>query len=62
MIIADPEFEVGQLVYHKTPEGLGGIVADIRYSLRTKTFIYEVSVDWDTNQAYEHELSANKIF
>jgi len=62
MTIADPEFEIGQLVYHKTPEGDCGIITDIRYSLLDKSFIYEISSNFVTHLAYEHELGSEKTF
>lgn len=62
MTVDAPEFGIGDLVHHRTPEGDCGIITDIRYSMLDQNWTYEVSINWETKYAYGHELATEKSF
>ena len=39
----EPEYEIGQYVYHTCADGTVGIVLDIRYSFRNDELLYQVT-------------------
>lgn len=58
-----PKFEIGQPVWHVTPESDQGVVLDVKYSYLTKTHEYIVATGMVVALTYfEHELSPHKIF
>jgi len=58
-----PAFNIGDKVYHNTPESTEGIVVDIIYYYRSSTFRYLVAVGWDSeHNCTEEELSETKVF
>lgn len=59
-----PKFQIGDIVYHATPDSPKGIVIDIKYSYRTKENEYQVAFSPDTNSLwyYVEELSSSPIF
>ena len=57
------KFNIGDKVYHITPESPIGIVLDIRYYFRSDE--YEYLISWghsDSTYATEDELSVNKRY
>ena len=56
-IFFTPKFEIGQYVYHKTPDSDMGIVLDIFYSVFTGAI---TSVD--QMDCIEYELCEDKMF
>ena len=58
-----PQFNIGDTVYHVTPDSERGIIVDISYSYRTNLNKYLVSISFDKSEwCDEVELSYNKIF
>ena len=59
-----PKFEIGERVYHITPESDLGVILDCKYSLREDAWSYIVSFgqEKDSLQYYEDELSRTKVF
>lgn len=59
-----PKFQIGEKVYHITPESDSGIVLDCIYSIRKGYWMYLVtfSPEKDSMEYYEDELSSTKIF
>ena len=60
-----PEFEIGQKVYHATPDSDQGIIVDISYSILSRSVRYEVVFGRrgeDDIWCHGHELSENKTF
>lgn len=58
------KFNIGDRVYHITPESDMGVVLDAEYSLLNNRWLYRVtfSAVADALLYYEHELSETKIF
>jgi len=59
------KYEIGQPIYHATPESDKGIIVDIKYSVLKDRVMYLVAFGRrgeDQVECYEHELSENKIF
>lgn len=59
-----PKFDIGDKVYHITPDSDLGIVLDCKYSMRFDIWTYTVtfSIDKDDMEFYEDELSITKTF
>jgi len=59
-----PKFEIGERVYHITPESDSGVVLDCKYSLREGAWSYIVTFGPKEESLlyYEDELSRTKIF
>jgi uncharacterized protein (UPF0303 family) len=60
-----PIYELGQKVYHITPESDQGIIVDITYSVLKRTIQYNVVFgrhSEDDIWCYEQELSEGKIY
>lgn len=57
-------FEIGNGVYHNTPDSDLGVVLDCRYSLRHREWEYLVSFGSDKESMwyYEDELREDKLF
>ena len=58
-------FNIGDEVYHKTPDSDRGIIIDIKYSKLANKCQYVVSfgrLEVDQILCYEFELSKTKIF
>jgi hypothetical protein len=65
MISFTPSYDIGDTVYHATPDGDSGIVIDISYSVRNRHILYKVSYgrrSEDEVLCYEEELSHEKTF
>lgn len=43
-----PKFQMGQKVYYKLPEGEEGIILDICYYYKSKSFNYLIGLDYVT--------------
>jgi len=59
------KYNIGDSVYHLTPESDRGIVIDISYSVLNKTVKYEVVFGRNSEDdiwCYEHELNDSKTF
>ena len=59
----EPKFNIGERVYHNTPDSDAGVITNIIYYHLTKALSYEIAVGWD-NVVYcrEFELSREKVF
>ena len=59
-----PKFNIGDKVYHITPESDQGVVLDAEYSLLNNRWRYIVKfgVKDSDYMYYEHELSISKVF
>lgn len=59
-----PKFQIGERVYHVTPDSDQGVVLDCIYSLRSGRWMYLVTFGHDKNpiEYYEDELNTNKTF
>lgn len=58
-----PKFQIGQEVYHITPESDTGVVIEINYSYAFNINTYTVATGWGVqHECAEHELSDSKIF
>jgi hypothetical protein len=58
-----PKFNIGDRIYHNTPNSEEGLVMDISYSLRYKEFVYNIVVGYNNNyDCLEDELTEDKIF
>lgn len=59
-----PKFQIGDIVYHATPDSPKGIVIDIKYGYRTREHEYRVAFapDVDSLWYYVEELSGSPIF
>lgn len=58
-----PKFEIGQRVYHATPDSPQGIVTDASYSLLNQRWEYAVAFGIKEEMVcLEFELSPNKTF
>lgn len=59
-----PKYNIGDRVFHITPESEQGIVLDAEYSLLHNRWIYIVSFGIRDNSTtyYEHELSLTKTY
>lgn len=64
MVVIENKFEIGEAVYHITPDSYRGVVLDCRYSLRFDEWEYLVSFGPDKESLlyFDTELSKNKIF
>jgi hypothetical protein len=60
----NPKYQIGERVYHITPESETGIVLDARFSLRENAWSYIVTFgpDKDSLLYYEDELTTSRIF
>lgn len=58
------KFDIGERVFHITPESDCGVVIDIKYSYLTGLHEYLVTFGAHSESLwyYEHELSKNKVF
>ena len=55
------KFEIGQRVYHITPESPVGIIIDIKYTMMHGV-LYIVAYTYnDEATCYEHELSTERV-
>lgn len=58
-----PKFNIGDEVYHNTPDSKKGIIVDILYYYSTDSFKYLVATDWSEKSfCTDIEISLNKIF
>ncbi len=59
-----PKYNIGQGVYHATPDSDKGIVLDCIYSLRKNQWEYLVAFSANTTSLvyYEEELTETKTF
>lgn len=59
-----PKFNIGDAVYHVTPDSDKGIVINIKYEYLTSLHEYQVAFSADTESIwyYEHELTTTKTF
>jgi hypothetical protein len=59
-----PKYNIGDKVYHITPESESGVILDASYSLLNDRWQYRVTFGIKDNDYWyeESELSANKIF
>lgn len=59
-----PKFQIGEKVYHVTPDSDQGIVLDCRYSMRENAWSYVVTFGPEKESLiyYEDELSTSKTF
>lgn len=59
-----PRYNIGQQVYHATPESPTGIVLDCIYSVRKNEWEYLVSFGANEESLvyYEEEVSETKVF
>ena len=60
----NPKYEIGERVYHITPESYPGIILDCRFSVRENAWSYIVTFgpEKESLQYYEDELTQSKIF
>lgn len=58
------KFNIGEKVYHITPESDCGIITNIKYDYLTGLHEYQVTFAPQTDSLwyYEHELSKSRIF
>lgn len=59
-----PKFEIGERVYHITPDSDPGVVLDCNFSMRENAWSYLVTFgpEKDSLFYYEDELTTSKIF
>lgn len=59
-----PKFNIGDKIYHITPESDLGVVLDCRYSMRENAWSYIVTFGAEKESLlyYEDELSTSKTF
>jgi hypothetical protein len=58
-----PKFNIGDEVYHVTPESDKGIVIEVNYSYAFDANTYLVSLGFGVqHECAEHELSEDKLF
>lgn len=58
-----PVFNIGDKVYHITPDSTCGVILNIRYLCVEDTFEYLAAFAHDDSKwCYEHELQTNKSF
>jgi len=56
-------FEIGDEVYHVTPESDKGVIVEINFVFSTNKFLYTVATGWNTEFiCAEHELTDSKKF
>jgi|WetSurMetagenome_2_1015567.scaffolds.fasta_scaffold1005993_1 hypothetical protein len=56
------KFEIGQRIYHLTPESGVGIILNISYNVRTREIQYLIALGFNKEVwAFEQELSNEKI-
>ncbi|WP_019540555.1 hypothetical protein [Proteiniphilum acetatigenes] len=60
----NPKFNIGEKVYHITPDSDQGVVLDCRYSMREGSWSYIVTFGAEKEALlyYEDELSTSKTF
>jgi hypothetical protein len=59
----DNRFNIGDEVYHVTPESDKGVVTEINYVFSSNKYVYTVSTSWSTEFiCSEHELTENKMY
>mgnify|MGYP001320356691 FL=1 len=57
------KFNIGDKVYHATPESDCGIIIDAEYSLRYNRWAYIISTGFGENKyALEDEICSSKVF
>ena len=59
------KFDIGDSVYHVTPDSPQGVIIDISYSVSKKHYQYNVSFGHEANDTVwceEVELSESKVF
>ncbi len=59
------KFNIGQTIYHATPDGDRGIIINIQYSVKDRTVFYKCCFgrkSEDTVWCDELELSEDKIY
>ena len=59
------EYEIGEYVYHNTPESSKGIVTNVLFNMRENCTKYEVAfgrLREDNVLCYEEELTRDKVF
>jgi hypothetical protein len=58
-----PKFNIGDRVYHNTPDSEEGLIMDILYSLRYREYVYTIVVGFEHNyECLEDELTDEKVF
>jgi len=59
-----PKYQIGEKVYHITPESPAGVVLDCRFSMRDNSWSYIVAFgpEKESLSYYEDELTTNKTF
>ncbi|MPM33065.1 hypothetical protein SDC9_79632 [bioreactor metagenome] len=62
--MTNPKFQIGEKVYHITPESDQGVVLDCTFSMRKGYWLYLVTFgpEKDSMDYYEDELSTSKTF
>ena len=63
MTIKDPEFKVGETVYHIMPDSKKGVVLEISYNMTYDFYRYLVALGFgEESWCAENELSLEKTF
>jgi len=58
-----PKYNIGDKVYHVTPDSEQGIVVNVIYYFKTDEFVYQVAVGWSGSYyCDEKEISIEKTF
>lgn len=59
-----PKYNIGDVVYHITPESDAGVVLEATYSLLNNRWLYRVTFGIRDNEIdyYEHELVTTQTF
>lgn len=58
----DAKFDIGDKVYHITPESSAGVIIDMSYKLATNELRYLIVTGWANEVwAIESEISRDKI-
>ena len=58
-----PEFNIGDVVYHKTPESDAGVIVNIKYYTLTNIITYMVAIGFGREyECVAEELSASKVY
>lgn len=59
----DNKFNIGDEVYHVTPESDKGIVVEVTYMFSVDKYAYTVATGWNTEYVCsEYELTSHKNF
>ena len=62
-MIKEPQYKIGDKVYHNTPDSDQGIITSITYDYKSKTHSYLVSLSLSKSEWCEEiELTDTKIF